>query len=59
MRLSDGGTCREDTGVEFCPESLEVACVSGYCQLATCLDGGCDYDVYGPSGNKGNRSQGP
>ena len=45
----------------YCPETKRMACVDGYCQQDVCtgLDGGCDYDLYGPSPFKGNRNVGP
>jgi hypothetical protein len=61
MALPDGGTYIEDIGDGYCSESKSLICLEGYCQKDVCatLDGGCDYDVYGPSPFKGNRSQGP
>ncbi len=59
MRLPDGGVFTEEVGDGFCPESKIMVCLAGYCQRDVCLDGGCDYDLYGPSTFKGNRSQGP
>jgi len=61
MVMPDGGTFVEDTGDGICSESKSMACLDGYCQDQHCatIDGGCDYDVYGPSPFKGNRSQGP
>ena len=61
MRLPDGGVFVESTDDGYCTESKQMGCLAGYCQRADCLelDGGCDYDVYGPSPFKGNRSQGP
>ncbi len=60
MRLPDGGTYTEDTGDGFCPETKLMVCLDGYCQRDTCaVDGGCNYDLYGPSPFKGTRSQGP
>ena len=40
-------------------ETKVMECIAGYCQRAECGDGGCDYDLYGPSPFKGNRNQGP
>jgi hypothetical protein len=57
--LPDGGTYTEQSEDGFCPESKVMECISGYCQRAECADGGCDYDLYGPSPFKGNRNQGP
>ena len=58
MRLPDGGTA---TGAPpedgICPESKSLVCLDGYCQQNTCLDGGCDYDLYGPSPFKGGGGQ--
>lgn len=59
MALPDGGTYVEDIGDGFCAETKRMVCLEGHCQKDLCLDGGCDYDVYGPSPFKGNRSQGP
>lgn len=58
QRLPDGGTFTQGSGT-YCPETLSIICQDGYCQNPDCVDGGCDYDVYGPSPFKGNRSQGP
>ncbi len=61
----DGGPFMETSDDGICPESKLLECVGGYCVRAGCArgtvsaDGGCDYDVYGPSDYKGNRSQGP
>lgn len=57
QRLPDGGTFQETlTDAGFCPETLRLQCLGGYCQLDTCADaGGCEYDLYGPSPFKGNR----
>ena len=57
--LPDGGAYTEQNDEGFCPESRLVSCIGGFCELTTCLDGGCDHDLYGPSPFKGNRSQGP
>lgn len=59
QRLSDGGVCTEQSDDGFCPETRTLECVGGYCQRGECADGGCDYDLYGPSDFKGNRDQGP
>jgi hypothetical protein len=59
QRLPDGGVFTEMSDDGFCGETKLLSCVDGYCQRAECADGGCDYDVYGPSPFKGNRSQGP
>lgn len=59
QRLSDGGFCTDQGDGEYCPETLTMECVSGYCQLPQCLASPCDYDLYGPSDWKGNRDQGP
>lgn len=60
MKLPDGGVFTETATEDgFCPDSKLLECVSGYCQEARCLDGGCEYDLYGPSEYKGNRDQGP
>ena len=58
--LPDGGYATEESPDGFCPETKDMECVDGFCQLpANKVDGGYDYDVYGPSPFKGNRSQGP
>jgi len=57
--LPDGGVYVETSVDGFCPETTALVCLSGYCQKPACQDGGCDYDLYGPSPFKGNRSQGP
>jgi hypothetical protein len=57
--LPDGGVFVESSQDGFCTETLRMVCLEGYCQRAACLDGGCDFDLYGPSPFKGNRSQGP
>jgi hypothetical protein len=59
QRLSDGGVFMETSEDGFCPETKLMECLDGYCQRFECADGGCDYDVYGPSPFKGNRDQGP
>lgn len=60
QRLPDGGSADEGpTPDGFCADSKRMACLDGYCQREGCLDGGCDYDLYGPSPFKGNRSTGP
>ena len=59
MRLPDGGVFTDQTSDGFCPESKRLECTNGYCQFAECSPDGCDYDIYGPSAFKGNRSQGP
>lgn len=61
MRLPDGGVFMETMDDGYCPETKRLVCVGGYCQNDTCAfdDGGCDYDLYGPSPFKGNRSVGP
>jgi hypothetical protein len=63
MRLPDGGVYVESTEDGYCTESKSMICLDGYCQREDCSDGDggnvCDYDVYGPSPFKGNRSQGP
>lgn len=61
MRLPDGGTYTEVQDEGYCPESRRMVCLGGYCQRDECvlLDGGCDYDLFGPSPFKGNRSVGP
>ncbi len=59
QRLPDGGTFMETRDDGFCPETKVMECLQGYCQRFECVDGGCDYDLYGPSPFKGNRSQGP
>jgi hypothetical protein len=59
QRFSDGGICTEQSADGFCPETKLMECLDGYCQRFECTDGGCDYDLYGPSVFKGNRSQGP
>jgi hypothetical protein len=55
MRLPDGGTSNGAPPADgICPESRSLVCLQGYCQQSTCReDGGCDYDVYGPSPFKG------
>lgn len=55
----DGGPFMEVTEDGFCPETKAVVCERGFCQHVRYLDGGRDYDLYGPSDYKGNRSQGP
>lgn len=58
--LPDGGYFTEESPDGYCPETKELECVGGFCQLpANRVDGGYDYDVYGPSPFKGNRNQGP
>ncbi len=59
QRLPDGGTFVETSEDGFCPETKLLACVGGHCQRGACADGGCDYDVWGPSPFAGNRTQGP
>ncbi len=59
QRLPDGGVFIEESDDGFCPETKRLVCLDGYCQRDGCLDGGCDYDPYGPSPFKGNRDQGP
>jgi hypothetical protein len=59
QRLPDGGVFVESSEDGFCSETKLLECVSGYCQRQECLSTPCDYDLYGPSENKGNRSQGP
>jgi hypothetical protein len=60
MSLPDGGVYVESSANGYCPETVVLVCLGGYCQRPVCLeDGGCDYDLYGPSPFKGNRSQGP
>jgi hypothetical protein len=59
MTLPDGGVYVEASAGGYCPETLSLVCLDGYCQHGACLDGGCDYDLYGPSPFKGNRGQGP
>ncbi len=60
QRLPDGGLAQEEEVVDdICPESRHMACVAGYCQKEGCADGGCDYDVYGPSPFKGSYRGGP
>ncbi len=55
QRLPDGGTFQDATNEDgFCPETKLLECIEGHCQLAECADGGCDYDLYGPSPYKGN-----
>lgn len=59
-RLPDGGLCGEESDEGFCPETRLMVCIQGYCQREEwCVDGVCDYDIYGLSEYKGNRSQGP
>jgi hypothetical protein len=57
--LPDGGVFVETSDDGWCPETKLMVCLEGWCQRVTCLDGGCDYDLYGPSSFKGNRDQGP
>lgn len=57
--LPDGGVFVEMSADGICPETKAMVCLDGRCQRFQCLDGGCDYDLYGPSPFKGNRSQGP
>jgi hypothetical protein len=59
MILPDGGTYTEQSEDGFCTDSKVMECIAGYCQRGECADGGCDYDLYGPSPFKGNRNQGP
>lgn len=59
QRLPDGGVFVEVSDDGYCTESKAMACVEGYCQREACGDGGCEYDLYGPSPFKGNRGQGP
>jgi hypothetical protein len=60
QRLPDGGVFSDQATADgYCPETKIMECVSGYCQRSKCAAEGCDYDIYGPSGFKGNRSQGP
>ena len=59
QRLPDGGVFTETSNDGFCPESQLMECLDGYCQRFECEDGGCDYDLYGPSAFKSNRDQGP
>lgn len=61
QRLPDGGQYTEENDEGYCPETRRLVCLAGYCQKNECesADGGCDYDVYGPSPFKGNRSVGP
>ena len=59
QRLPDGGVFMETSDDGFCPETKLMECLEGHCQHFECADGGCDYDLYGPSPFKGNRSQGP
>ncbi|MBL8909676.1 MAG: hypothetical protein JNM17_03125 [Archangium sp.] len=60
QRLPDGGVFSDQMSEDgFCPDSKAMECVSGFCQRSECAAGGCDYDIYGPSEFKGNRSQGP
>jgi hypothetical protein len=59
QKLPDGGFFTETSEDGFCTETKVMVCADGYCQREACADGGCDYDVYGPSPFKGNRSQGP
>ncbi len=54
QRLPDGGTFVEVSDDGFCPQSKELECIVGYCQLPSkCGPDGCDYDLYGPSHYKG------
>lgn len=60
QRLPDGGVFSDQSSEDgFCPDSKLMECVSGFCQRLECANGGCDYDIYGPSEYKGNRSMGP
>ncbi len=59
MSLADGGIANESSDDGYCAETKALSCFEGYCQYVACADGGCDYDVYGPSPFKGNRTQGP
>lgn len=59
QRLPDGGIFVESSDDGYCPETKAMVCLDGYCQRDACLDGGCDYDPYGPSPYKSNRDQGP
>lgn len=55
MRLPDGGVSNGAPPADgICPESKSLVCLGGFCQKEVCLlDGGCDYDLYGPSPFKG------
>lgn len=58
--LPDGAVYQDDVTEDgICPETKLMVCIAGHCQRFECADGGCDYDVYGPSEIKGNRDQGP
>lgn len=65
QKLPDGGIFTDQSDDGFCPESKLLECTGGFCLRTQCVtrrildDGGCDYDLYGPSDYKGNRSQGP
>ncbi len=56
--LPDGGYFQEVSEDGYCPETKLMECVGGYCQRRDYGDAH-DYDLYGPSPFKGNRSQGP
>ena len=58
-RTADGGVFVETSPDGFCPDTKLMECLEGHCQRFECGDGGCDYDLYGPSEYKGNRDQGP
>lgn len=57
--LPDGGIYQDVSDDGFCPETKLMLCIDGFCQREECAQGGCNYDVYGPSDFKSNRSQGP
>lgn len=60
QRSRDGGVFMESSENGFCPAEVALMeCLEGHCQRFECADGGCDRDLYGPSGAKGNRDQGP
>lgn len=56
---ADGGVFMEASADGFCPETKLMECLEGHCQRFECLDGGCDYDLYGPSTFKGIHDPGP
>ncbi|MFT3707799.1 MAG: hypothetical protein QM817_09075 [Archangium sp.] len=54
QKTPDGGVFSDQESADgFCPETKAIECISGYCQQPECADGGCDYDLYGPSPYKG------
>ncbi|PZR06592.1 MAG: hypothetical protein DI536_29995 [Archangium gephyra] len=54
-KLSDGGVFQDVDDEGYCTDSRALECIGGYC----IPPGFPTDDMYGPSPNKGNRSQGP